>query len=560
MVEGTHRSKQVALFPEDREAPELDCEVVQVRLGELTLHDPRQWGACWLALVLWERLELDRFWAPRLPASREGTRWLDILKIQVCYRLIDPGSDWRLHRHWYEHSALRDLLGCDRVIASNTLYRCLDKLVVHKQDFFSFLRARWATMFNARFDILLYDLTSTYFESDPPFEDKRQFGHSRDKRRDCVQVVIALVVTPDGFPLAYEVMAGNTADNTTLSDFLTKIEDQYGRSDRVWIMDRGIPTEETLETMREGDAPVRYLVGTPKGRLSRFEKSFLALPWQEVRQSVDVKLLTQDEELYVLVRSARRVLKERSMRRRRLKKLWKRLGELGQQSNRRDQLMLKLGAAKKDAGRAWFLVEVEVPPTDEALTAHGFTYRLRRKKLRQVFRREGRYLLRSNMTSEDPAELWRHYMQLTEIEQAFKELKHNLAIRPIFHQLESRIEAHIFVSFIAYCLLVTLKNLATAPSARPHPTRHPREVRHPPDGGPPCADRRRAPSDAGTPYPAEPRPRTTPASTAPDIAEATRAEAAVLKPRRRGLPVAPCSADLWGSDHGKSEPSRTGHG
>ena len=162
------------------------------------------------------------------------------------------------------------------------MYRCLDKLTAHKQEFFSFLRARWTTLFNARFDILLYDLTSTYFESDPPFEDKRQFGHSRDKRRDCVQVVIALVVTPDGFPLAYEVMAGNTSDNTTLADFLTKIEDQYGRSDRVWIMDRGIPTEQTLEAMREGDTPVRYLVGTPKGRLTRLEKSFLEIPWQEV--------------------------------------------------------------------------------------------------------------------------------------------------------------------------------------------------------------------------------------------------------------------------------------
>ena len=245
-------------------------------------------------------------------------------------------------------------------------------------------------------------ITSTYFESDPPFEDKRQFGHSRDQRRDCVQVVIALIVTPDGFPLAYEVMPGNTSDNTTLADFLTKIEDQYGRSERVWIMDRGIPTEEMLETMRAGDAPVHYLVGTPKGRLTRLERSFLDLPWQAVRQSVDVKLLTNDGELYVLVRSERRVLKERSMRRRQLKKLWKRLGELRRQSNRRDQLLLKLGAAKKDAGRAWFLVEVQVPQTDEDLAAHGITCRLRREKLRQVFRREGRYLLRSNMTGEDP--------------------------------------------------------------------------------------------------------------------------------------------------------------
>ena len=385
------------------------------------------------------------------------------LKIQVCYRLIDPGSEWRLHRHWYEHSALRDLLGCDRAIADDTLYRCLDKLLEHKQGFFSFLRTRWATLFAARFDVLLYDLTSTYFESDPPFEDKRRFGYSRDKRPDCVQVVIALIVTPEGFPLAYEVMPGNTVDRTTLTDFLEKIERQYGRSDRVWIMDRGIPSEETLASMREGDAPVRYLVGTPKGRLTRLEKAFLELPWQEVRQSVEVKLLTEEGELYVLVRSEGRLLKERGMRQRRLKKLWRRLGELQRQSNSRDQLMLKLGAAKKEAGRAWSLVDIRVPETDEEFAESGFSFRLRRDRLRRVRRREGRYLLRSNMTAEDPATLWRLYMQLIEIEQAFKELKHDLAIRPIFHRREERIEAHIFVSFIAYCLLVTLKNLA-----RPH--------------------------------------------------------------------------------------------
>ena len=421
-----------------------------------------QW-ACWLALCLWDRLELDRFWGPRLPASRQGTRWLDILKVQVCYRLIDPGSDWRFHRHWYEHSALRDLLGCDRVLASNTLYRCLDKLVAHKQTFFSFLGERWARLFDARFDVLLYDLTSTYFESDPPFQDKRQFGYSRDKRSDCVQVVIALIVTPDGFPLAYEVMAGNPSDKTTLAGFLEKIEEQYGRSDRVWIMDRGIPTEATLAAMREGDAPVRYLVGTPKGRLTKLEKSFLEQPWQAVRPCVEVKLLAEEGELYILVHSEPRILKERSMRRRRLKKLWQRLHELRHQSNRRDQLLLKLGAAKKEAGRAWHLVDIHMPKAGEALTPETFTFALRRDRLRQAHRREGRYLLRSNLIGEDPATLWKYYMRLTEIEQAFKELKHDLAIRPIFHQREERIKAHIFVSFIAYCLQVTLKNLA-----RPH--------------------------------------------------------------------------------------------
>ena len=460
VVEGKSGSRQMALFPEDRDAPALTCEVVKINVSEVSLHEPRQWGACWLALSLWDLLDLDRFWGPRLLPSRQGTRWLDVLKILACYRLIDPGSEWRLHRHWYEHSALRDLLGSDRAIADDTLYRCLDKLLAHKQAFFSFLCAQWATLFDARFDVLLYDLTSTYFESEAPHPDKRRFGYSRDKRPDCVQVVIALIVTPEGFPLAYEVMPGNTADQSTLTAFLEKIERQYGRSDRIWIMDRGIPTEETLASMREGDASVRYLVGTPKGRLTRLETAFLDLPWQEVRQSVGVKLLVEDGELYILVRSEGRLLKERGMRRRRLKKLWRRLVELQGQSNSRDQLMLKLGAAKKEAGRAWNLVDIRLPETDKELAANGFPVRLRRDRLRRARRREGRYLLRSNMVAEDPATLWRLYMRLIEIEQAFKELKHELAIRPIFHRREERIEAHIFVSFIAYCLLVTLKNLA----------------------------------------------------------------------------------------------------
>ena len=463
VLDETAGARQLALFPADRAAPALDCEVVQIRVTDVEVHDPRQWGACWLALTVWDRLALDRFWGPRLPPSRQGTRWLDVLKVQVCYRLIDPGSDWRLHRHWYHHSALRDLLGTDRVLTSDTLYRCLDKLVAHKRAFFSFLRARWTTLFDARFDVLLYDLTSTYFESDPPFDGKRRFGYSRDKRSDCVQVVIALIVTPDGFPLAYEVMPGNTTDQTTLAGFLEQIEQQYGRSQRVWIMDRGIPTEATLAAMRAGDAPVRYLVGTPKGRLTRLEQAFLAQPWQAVRPSVTVKLLAEEGELYILVRSDQRRLKERGMRRRRLKTLWQRLGELQQQANSRDQLLLKLGAAKQAAGRAWALVDIGVPAPGEAVTPQTFTVRLRRDRLRQVRRREGRYLLRSNLTDEDPATLWQYYMQLTEIEQAFKELKHDLAIRPVFHQREARIEAHLFVSFIAYCLHVTLKNLA-----RPH--------------------------------------------------------------------------------------------
>lgn len=456
--EDQNASAQVALFPEDRPAPALDCDVVQVRLSGLKLHRPRQWGACWLACALWEQLQLDRFWLPRLPPSRKGTRWLNVLKTLVCYQLLDPGSEWRLHRHWYDHSAMGDLLGEDFTIAhSHTLYRCLDKLLVHKKALFSYLQERWQSLFGVRFDVLLYDLTSTYFESDPPGYGKRKHGYSRDKRPDCVQVVIALIVTPEGFPLAYEVLPGNTSDNTTLEDFLAKIEAQYGKAERVWVMDRGIPTEASLASMRAADIPVHYLVGTPKGRLSKLEKSFLTRPWAQVRDSVDVKLLEQDEEIYILARSHGRMHKERAMRQRRLKRLWQRLRALQRQSLTRDGLLLKLGAAKKEAGRAYGLLDIRLPDTDQPVTAQTFTFALNRKKLRQARGREGHYLLRSNLCGEDPAKLWEYYIQLTEIEQAFKELKSDLAIRPIYHQREDRIEAHIFVAFLAYCLQVTLK-------------------------------------------------------------------------------------------------------
>jgi len=271
--------RQVALFPEDRDIPEGVDLGVQVKLNELQLRRPRQWGACWLACELWDQLELGEFWGQRLEASRKGTEWLHVLQTLSCYRLIDPGSEWRLHRYWFEHSAMADLLGEDfRIAQKDTLYRCHDQLLEHKEAIFKHLKARWETLFDARCEVLLYDLTSTYFESDPPFAGKRQFGHSRDKRSDCVQMIIALVVTPEGFPLGYEVMAGNTADNTTLRGFLKKIEKQHGKAERVWVMDRGIPTEEVLAEMRKAQTPVYYLVGTPRGRLSRYEKELTELP------------------------------------------------------------------------------------------------------------------------------------------------------------------------------------------------------------------------------------------------------------------------------------------
>jgi transposase len=463
-------AQQIALFPEDRPAPVLDCDVVSIRLSGMRLRRPRQWGACWLAMVLWDQLRLDAFWEKALPPSREGTSWLNVLKTLASYQLISAGSEWRLHRQWFERSAMGDLLGEDIALAQpNNLYRCLDKLTEHKKSLFMFLRDRWKDLFQADFEVLLYDLTSTYFECDPPEAGKRKFGYSRDKRPDCVQVVIALIVTPDGFPLAYEVMDGNTSDKTTLRAFLAKIEAQYGAAKRTWVMDRGIPTEDVLAEMRASATPIHYLVGTPRGRLTRLEKALAAKSWENVRENVRVKLIEDGEETYVLARSEARREKEQAMRRRRLRKLIKRLRELQRQQLTRDELLLKLGAAKKEAGKAYGLLKIHKPKKDQPVTPETFHFSLNRKKLRAARRREGGYLLRSNIKGDDPGHLWRLYLQLVEIEQAFKELKNDLSVRPIHHQLETRIEAHIFVAFLAYCLMVTLKQRlkALAPGLTP---------------------------------------------------------------------------------------------
>ena len=454
--EGRPRPQTIALFPAERVPLVAPEQIVRIRLDQLQLRRPRQWGGCWLAGELYEQLGLDRFWAERLPPNRKGTRWDLVLRTLVTYRLLAPGSEWRLHRQWFEQSAIADVLGADLGLAEiHKLYECLDLVLPHKRALFEHLTQRWKDLFNVCYEVLLYDLTSTYFESDPPFAetDKRKFGHSRDKRSDCVQVVLGLIVTPEGFPLAYEVMAGNTSDKKTLDEFVHQIQDQYGKAERIWVMDRGIPTEKSLAAMRAADPPIRYLVGTPRGRLSRLEGQLLGRPWQEVREGIEVKLLEQGKEVYVLARSRDRVGKERGIRRRQLKRLWRRLEELqGMKFSRREQLWMKLGAARQQAPAAWRLVEVKV-----ARKGTRFTYALRKAKLREVRRREGHYLLRAHRCGEDPEPLWQFYIQLTHVEEAFKNLKGDLALRPIFHQRQSRIEAHIFVAFLAYCLHVTLQ-------------------------------------------------------------------------------------------------------
>ena len=409
---GSDATAQIALFPHDRPGPTDDARVVRIRLDQLSL--------------------------------------------QLGLRHLLRRTSARLA----QGHALADLLGGDFGLAeSHKLYATLDQVLPLKEKLFDHLRDRWRDLFGAQYEVLLYDLTSTCFETGTPEDpnDPRRHGYSREHRPDCPPGVIARVVTPEGFPLAYEILPGNTADHTTLQSFLEKIEARYGQAQRVWLMDRAIPTEAVLAQMRASDPPVNYLVGTPQGALTALEKDLLDRPWETVREGVQVKLLPQDGEVYGLARSAGRGDKERAIRRKKRRRLLARLHELRRQRPGRDHLLMALGAAKKEAGRFYALLKTTVPAADQAVSAETFFFHCDRPRLRVVRRREGRYLLRSNLTGRTPAQLWTFYMQLVQVEEAFKNLKGDLRVRPVYHQKLERIEAHILVAFLAYTLHVGLR-------------------------------------------------------------------------------------------------------
>ena len=460
----------LSLFPDDREIPADAVDSLQVKVSGLELRRPRLFGSCWLGCELWRQLGLHEFWDTRLAGSREEVAWEKVLQLLVVNRLLDPGSEFRVHRQWYLSTAMDALLGTDFAVAEkDRLYRCLDRVLEHKQELFLWLRQKWADLFQAEFEVLLYDLTSTYFEGAMEENPKAKYGHSRDQRTDCLQVVIALVITPDGFPLAYEVLDGNTSDRATLRGFLDKIEKTYGKARRMWVMDRGIPSEEILREMRDPAREIFYLVGTPKGKIQQYEKKWLDLPWQKVRESVEVKLFEQEGELYVLAKSKGRQAKETAMRRKRLARLFRKLRAMRRSLPSRDQLLMRLGAAKSAAGRAFQFVHLQVPGEDQEVTRETFQFRVDKKKLQAAEWRDGHYLLRSNLTAGDPSVLWARYVQLTQIESVFRSLKSELGIRPIYHQLEHRADAHILIAFLAYCLQITLKQrlLLHAPGLTP---------------------------------------------------------------------------------------------
>ena len=462
----------LSLFPEDREIPAASSDSIQVKLSEMQLRRPRAFGNCWLGCELWRQLRLEEFWEEKLAekVQRETVSWAKVLQLLVVNRLIDPGSEFRVHRQWFDQSAMAELLQTDFAVAEkDRLYRCLDRLLEHKAALFQHLRERWQDLFQAQFDVLLYDLTSTYIEGEGAEIPKAKYGYSRDQRFDCKQVVIALVITPEGFPLAYEVMEGNTADRTTLRGFLEKIESSYGKARRVWVMDRGIPTEEVLQEMRTSGREIFYLVGTLRSKVRQYEKKWLDLPWRKVRESVEVKLFAEAGELYVLAKSEGRREKERAMRRKKLARLLRKLRAMQRHNPRRDQLLLRIGAARKEAGSAFRFLHLQLPGEGQAVTRQNFQFRIDRRKLKAAELQDGHYLLRSNLVGEDPAVLWERYIQLAQIEAAFKAMKSELGIRPLYHQLGHRVEAHILVAFLAYCLLITLKNRlqALAPGLTP---------------------------------------------------------------------------------------------
>jgi len=453
----TEQAETLRLFPEDRPVPPGPLPALQVKWQDYRLCRPRQYGACWLAVELWRQLGLETFWTEKLGRSREGTDWAQTLLVSVGYRLIEPGSEWNCWRLWYERSAMGDLLGPEfRLGHKDQLYQVLDRLLNHKAALFGHLKQRWQDLFGAQYEVVLYDLTSTYFEGQAADNPKATYGYSRDHRPDCKQVVLALLVTPEGFPLSYEVLPGNTLDKETLPQALASLEKLHGKAQRVWVMDRGIPTEEHLATWRASDPPILYLVGTPKPQVKATRSQWEALPWQQVKDTVEVKLFRQEQELYVVAKSGGRQQKEMAMRRQRLARLLRSLRRMRKERSR-DRLLMRLGAAKQKAGRAWSFVTLTVPTKEQAVDRNTFQFKLDPTKLAEAELYDGHYLLRSNLTDKQPDWLWKLYMLLVQIEAVFRSFKNDLLIRPVYHQLGGRVEAHIFVCFLAYCLWVTLQ-------------------------------------------------------------------------------------------------------
>jgi transposase len=467
-------AQQLKLFPAHVEPPPDDPQVARVLVNQVRLERTRQFGSCWLGLELWKRLELDRFFADTVDEQEADVPWSRVAAVLAINRLCAPGSELAVEERWYPATALDDLLGIAEGKVNDTrLYRCLDHLIPHKTKLERHLRQRYGELFAATFDVLLYDLTSSYVEGEAEENPMMRRGYSRDHRGDCKQVVIALIVNEDGFPLSYETFDGNRADVTTLETVIRMVERKYGKARRVWIFDRGIISEDNLQALRKRDG--QYLVGTPRAKLKQFEKQLLEGEWEKIRPDVEVQRVATPtgDETYILCRSTARKEKETAMRNRvstsmekALSKLEKRIasGKLKDRS-KIERMLGKIQARHPSVND---LYKVAVQEKQDGL---HLEWKLIEERRAWRDAREGAYLLRTNLKEERSEELWKKYIQLTEAEAAFRALKSELAIRPIFHQKEHRVKAHILVAFLGYALWVTFKHLLKRKKSNLSPAR-----------------------------------------------------------------------------------------
>ena len=458
--------RQLRLFTDREGQAPVDSDVVEVKLSSFRVKGPRRFGDCWVGTVLWEQLGLRSFWEQALKEKAGQVPWHKVLELLAVNRLLAPRSELFVHEKWFGQTAMDVLLDTDASVADkDRLYRCLDRLLEHKEELEQHLAAKWKDLFGASYDVLLYDLTSTYFEGSMAAVPKAQRGYSRDHRPDCKQLVIALIVTPEGFPLTYEIFVGNRRDVTTLKPIVEAIEKKHGKARRVWVFDRGIVSEENLQWLRERGA--HYLVGTPRVQLKGYEKQLLEGSWRKISEQVEVQLVGQEQEVFVLCRSARRKEKEAAMRRRVVLGLMRALVKVRRQLRRRrikkeTRLQRIVGRLQERYAVIWKYARVEVQGLK-------LSWDWDREQLRLAAQRDGAYVLRAHWTEQDPERLWEAYIQLTEAEAAFRTLKSEVNIRPIWHWLERRVEAHVLVAFLGYCLWVCLKHClrAVAPSLTP---------------------------------------------------------------------------------------------
>ncbi len=456
-------SRQMELLTEDehqrRGCPE-DPDVVAIRLSSLEVSHCREFGSCWIGMKLWQLLEFDQFWSERFRELRGEVPWEKVAELLAVNRLCAPGSELSVHEKWYPKTGMSLLLDCDDAVAEkDRLYRCLDRLVEHKDALERHLKRKWGELFAAEFEVLLYDLTSTYFEGPMEEVPKAKRGYSRDHRPDCKQLVIALIVTPEGLPLSYETFGGNTRDVKSLETMMDHVEAKYGKAKRTWVFDRGVVSEENLKKLRERQG--NYVVGTPRSRLKDFEDELLGQDWQQVRGQVDVKLRPGgDGDTYVIARSVKRRAKENAMRRQRMRKLYDSLIRLAASVERGhvrryDVLVKRLGRLQERYVQVFGFVGISHARDEEEIKQ--FAFHLKRKALKKAYREDGIYLLRTNLSEENPSKLWEQYIQLTEVEAAFRTLKSEVGLRPIYHWVEPRVEAHVMLAFMGYAMWVCLK-------------------------------------------------------------------------------------------------------